>query len=147
MFRGNQNKEEMMFRSIRISDYMTTSLITTTPDADLLSAVDLLIEHGISGMPVVQDGQLIGMVSEHDCLNGILKGTYQGEVGGRVAEVMSQQIDTIAHDTDVIAAAESFMKLGRRRLPVVDASGKLIGQLSRCDVLRAIRAYELPESA
>ncbi len=134
-----------MFRSIRISDYMTTSLITTSPDADLLSAVDLLIEHGISGMPVVENGQLMGMVSEHDCLNGILKGTYQGEVGGRVSEVMSSTMDTISHDTDVIAAAEAFIKQGRRRLPVVDAQGKLIGQLSRCDVLRAVRAYELTE--
>lgn len=136
-----------MFRSIRISDYMTTNLITVSPDADLLAAVDKLIEHGISGMPVIEEGKLIGMVSEHDCLSGILKGTYQGEVGGRVSEVMSHAVDTLRQDTNVVDAAETFMRMGRRRLPVVDAQGKLVGQISRCDILRAVRAYEIPESA
>lgn len=136
-----------MFRSIRISDYMTTSLITVTPETELLSAVDLLIEHGISGMPVVENGKLVGMVSEHDCLRGILTGTYQGEVGGKVGEVMSVAVNTLPIDIDVIEAAETFIKGGRRRMPVVDATGKLRGQLSRCDILRAVRAYEIPESA
>lgn len=136
-----------MFRSIRISDYMTTNLITASPEADLLSVVDKLIEYGISGMPVVENGKLLGMVSEHDCLNAILKGTYQGEVGGRVREVMTHEVDTLALDSDVFEAAEHFMKQGRRRLPVVDTQGKLVGQISRCDVLRAVRAYEIPETA
>ena len=136
-----------MFRSIRISDYMTTNLITASPEADLLSIVDKLIEHGISGMPVVENGKLLGMVSEHDCLSAILKGTYQGEVGGRVREVMTHEVDTLALDSDVVEAAEHFMKQGRRRLPVVDAQGRLVGQISRCDVLRAVRAYEIPETA
>ena len=134
-----------MFRSIRISDYMTESLITVTPATDLLAAVDKLIKHRISGMPVVDNGQLVGMVSEHDCLSGILKGTYQGEVGGKVSEVMSQQVDTVSLDTDVVAVAETLMRQGRRRLPVVDQSGKLVGQISRCDILRAVRAYEVPK--
>lgn len=135
-----------MFRSIRISDFMTTNLITVTPQTDLLSAVDMLIKHGISGMPVVESGALVGMVSEHDCLSGILKGTYQGEVGGSVNDVMSRSVDTVKIDTDVVGVAELFMKQGRRRLPVVDGSGKLVGQISRCDILRAVRAYELPKS-
>ena len=136
-----------MFRSIRISDFMTTSLITVTPDTELLAAVDLLIEHGISGMPVVEGGKLVGMVSEHDCLSGILTGTYQGEVGGRVREAMSTDIHTLPIDLDVVEAAEIFIKGGRRRMPVVDTTGKLRGQLSRCDILRAVRAYEIPETA
>ncbi len=136
-----------MFRSMRISDYMTTNLITVKPSTDLLAAVDMLIKHGISGMPVVDNGALVGMVSEHDCLSGILKGTYQGEVGGVVSEVMSQGVDTVRQDTDVVSVAELFMKQGRRRLPVVDSNGKLVGQISRCDILRAVRAYEIPESA
>lgn len=136
-----------MFRSIRISDYMTTSLITVSPGTDLLAAVDLLIKHGISGMPVLDNGKLVGMVSEHDCLQGILRGTYQGEVGGVVSDVMSRHVATLNNDADVIAAAEEFMKGGRRRMPVVDAHGTLVGQLSRRDILRAVRAYELPESA
>ena len=144
---GTQNKDKPMFRSIRISDYMTTNLITISSDADLLSAVDRLIEHGISGMPVMDAGKLVGMVSEHDCLSGILKGTYQGEVGGRVSEVISHTVDTLRNDTDVVEAAETFMRLGRRRLPVVDAQGSLVGQISRCDILRAVRAYEIPEHA
>ena len=87
------------------------------------------------------------MVSEHDCLNAILKGTYQGEVGGRLREVMTHEVDTLALDADVVEAAENFMKQGRHRLPVVHAQGRLVGQISRCDVLRAVRAYEIPEIA
>ena len=63
-------------------------------------------------MPVVENGKLLGMVSEHDCLNAILKGTYQGEVGGRVREVMTHEVDTLALDSDVVEAAEHFMKQG-----------------------------------
>ena len=70
-----------MFRSIRISDYMTTNLITASPEADLLSIVDKLIEHGISGMPVVENGKLLGMVSEHDCLNAILRAPIRAKSG------------------------------------------------------------------
>lgn len=135
-----------MFRSILIDDFMTRNLATATEEMDLLSLVDLLLRRGISGAPVVDgSGHLIGMVSEHDCLKAILVGTYQGDVGGSVADVMTTSVDTIRLGTSIVEAANQMVTSGRRRLPVVDHENRLIGQISRGDLLRAVRAYEIPE--
>ncbi|HAY54746.1 MAG TPA: CBS domain-containing protein [Gammaproteobacteria bacterium] len=135
-----------MFRSILIDDFMTKNLATATRDMDLLALVDLLLRRGISGTPVVdQSGYLIGMVSEHDCLKAILVGTYQGDVGGIVGDVMTTQVDTIRLGTSIVEAANQMVSSGRRRLPVVDQENRLVGQISRTDLLRAVRAYEIPE--
>ena len=135
-----------MFRSILIDDFMTKNLATATRDMDLLALVDLLLRRGISGTPVVdQSGHLIGMVSEHDCLKAILVGTYQGDVGGIVGDVMTSQVDIIRLGTSIVEAANQMVSSGRRRLPVVDQENRLVGQISRTDLLRAVRAYEIPE--
>ena len=135
-----------MFRSILIDDFMTKNLATATEDMDLLSLVDLLLRRGISGAPVVDgSGHLIGMVSEHDCLKAILVGTYQGEVGGSVSDVLTTSVETIRLGTSIVEAANQMVTSGRRRLPVVDHENRLIGQISRSDLLRAVRAYEIPE--
>jgi CBS domain-containing protein len=135
-----------MFRSILIDDFMTKNLATATEEMDLLSLVDLLLRRGISGAPVVDgSGHLIGMVSEHDCLKAILVGTYQGEVGGSVSDVLTTSVETIRLGTSIVEAANQMVTSGRRRLPVVDQENRLIGQISRSDLLRAVRAYEIPE--
>ena len=135
-----------MFRSILIDDFMTKNLATATREMDLLALVDLLLRRRISGTPVVDEsGHLIGMVSEHDCLKAILVGTYQGDVGGIVGDVMTTQVDTIRLGTSIVEAANQMVSSGRRRLPVVDQENHLVGQISRTDLLRAVRAYEIPE--
>ena len=135
-----------MFRSILIDDFMTKNLATATRDMDLLALVDLLLHRGISGTPVIDgSGHLIGMVSEHDCLKAILVGTYQGDVGGIVGDVMTTQVDTIRLGTSIVEAANQMVSSGRRRLPVVNQENHLVGQISRTDLLRAVRAYEIPE--
>lgn len=135
-----------MFRSILIDDFMTKNLATATKEMDLLALVDMLLRRGISGAPVVDGaGHLIGMVSEHDCLKAILVGTYQGDVGGSVADVMTSSVETIPLGTSIVEAANQMVTSGRRRLPVVDHDNRLVGQISRSDLLRAVRAYEIPE--
>jgi CBS domain-containing protein len=135
-----------MFRSILIDDFMTKNLATATEEMDLLALVDMLLRRGISGAPVVDgSGHLIGMVSEHDCLKAILVGTYQGDVGGSVADVMTSSVETIPLGTSIVEAANQMVISGRRRLPVVDHDNRLVGQISRSDLLRAVRAYEIPE--
>jgi CBS domain-containing protein len=85
------------------------------------------------------------MVSEHDCLKAILVGTYQGDVGGSVADVMTSSVETVPLGTSIVEAANQMVISGRRRLPVVDHDNRLVGQISRSDLLRAVRAYEIPE--
>jgi len=131
-----------MLRSVKASDYMADKLITFTPDTDLFDAINLLLEHRITGAPVIcEDGKLIGLLSEADCLKAILTLTYhEEEMGGRVGDYMSPEVYTINHDDDIIAVAEDFINNGRRRLPVVK-DGKLVGQISRRDVLRAVEQF------
>lgn len=133
-----------MLRSVKAQDYMASSLISFSPETGLFDAIRTLQEYRISGAPVVDaDGRLVGMLSELDCLRAILSQTYHEEEmgsGGHVADYMSSPVDTVAHDADLTTVARQFMDRGRRRLPVV-RHGKLIGQISRRDVLRAVEEF------
>ena len=74
-----------MLKSIKVRDYMTRHLVTFRSDTDLFTAINRLLEHRISGAPVVDSqGHLIGLLSEGDCLRGILSGAYYESVGGTV---------------------------------------------------------------
>ena len=136
-----------MFRSILVDDFMTTHLATARPGMDLLALVDLLLIQGISGAPVVdQDGKLVGMISEQDCLRKILVGTYQGDIGGRVEDAMTSPVETVKMGASIVEVAEQMLMTNRRRFPVVDLEGRLKGQISRRDLLKAVRAYEIPNT-
>ena len=136
-----------MFRSILVDDFMTTHLATARPEMDLLALVDLLLIQGISGAPVVdQDGKLVGMISEQDCLRKILVGTYQGDIGGRVEDAMTSPVETVKMGASIVEVAEQMLMTNRRRFPVVDLEGRLRGQISRRDLLKAVRAYEIPNT-
>lgn len=135
-----------MFRSILVDDFMTTHLSTARPEMDLLALVDLLLIQGISGAPVVdKDGKLAGMISEQDCLRKILVGTYQGDIGGRVEDAMTSPVETVKMGASIVEVAEQMLATNRRRFPVVDSEGRLRGQISRRDLLKAVRAYEIPD--
>ena len=71
-------------------------------------------------------------------------GTYQGDIGGRVCDAMSVPVETIQLGSNIVEVAERMLKTNRRRFPVVDSDGNLRGQISRRDILRAVRAYEIP---
>ena len=110
-----------MLKSIRVADYMTRNLVTLKPHVSVNDSIRILLENRISGAPVVDDsGSLVGVFSESDCLKGALQASY--------------------HETEIssiLDAAEIFIADHRRRLPVVD-KGKLVGQISRRDLLRAM---------
>jgi len=128
-----------MLKSIKVRDYMTSDLVTFTADMDLFRAIDRLLVNQISGAPVLDEhGNLVGLLSEGDCLKGILAGSYFEEVGGTVASVMTVVVETIDADADIVKAAEHFIRMRRRRLPVID-EGRLVGQISRRDILRAMQ--------
>lgn len=130
-----------MLKSIKVRAYMTTRLVSFRPDMDLFTAINRLLEHGLASAPVVDsEGYLIGMLSESDCLRAILSGAYFEDAHGSVGNFMTAAVDTIDADTDIIVAAELFLRGQRRRLPVLE-SGALVGMLSRCDVLRAVKEF------
>ncbi|MCF7981716.1 MAG: CBS domain-containing protein, partial [Pseudomonadales bacterium] len=104
----------------------------------LFEAVSLLQKNRISGAPVIdENGHLVGVLSEGDCLNAIIKNIYYEEAGGKVSEYMSTEVETIGPDEDIIDIAVDFNKKRKRRFPVID-DGRLVGQISQRDILRAV---------
>jgi CBS domain-containing protein len=124
---------------------MARDLITVTPETDAYDAIALLLKHRISGAPVVDgSGNLVGMLSERDCLKTLLHAQYHNLPTALVKDLMSTELRTIPSDTDVLQVAELFVHNRFRRLPVVDR-GRLVGQISRKDVLRAIQRMRSSE--
>jgi len=128
-------------KSVKVADYMTRRVITVAPHTSVVAAMGLMLEHKISGMPVVTDsGQLVGMLSEVDAMRVVVQGSYYDESTGVAADFMHAPVDTVAPDLDIYSLAEMFIGNHRRRYPVVTAAGALVGQISRRDVLKVAHA-------
>ena len=125
--------------ALKAEDCMVRELVTVRPDTDAYDAIALLLKHRISGMPVVDEsGKLVGMLSERDCLKTLLDAQYHNMPTALVKDLMSTELRTIGPDMGIVPIAELFLNQKFRRLPVVD-KGRLVGQVSRKDVLRAIQ--------
>ncbi len=125
-----------------VREFMATGLKTIPADMPILKAVDFLLKHKVSGSPVVDgDQKLVGIISEKDCLAVMIHGGADHDIPtGTVAEYMSKTVNTLPPDMDIYYAAGRFLKHVYRRFPVVE-DGRLVGQISRRDLLRAIQKY------
>ena len=124
--------------TIKVKEYMTRRLITLEPDTELLHAVHTLNKHNIAGAPVVDsEGTLVGILTEKDCLKVVYKAAYYSEYGGRVADLMSREVETVSPDDNLVEIAKRFIEGRFHRYPVLD-NGRLVGQISRRDALRAL---------
>jgi CBS domain-containing protein len=128
----------MFKKSCVVKDYMARTLITFKADTDVLDAVHELVKNRIAGAPVVDDsGNLIGMLSELDCMKVTLHAGYHGDWGGPISDYMTHGVETVDADMSIIDLAQLFIDSNFRRFPVVD-NNRLVGQISRRDVLRAL---------
>ena len=128
----------MPIKSCLVKDYMTKTLVTFKGDTNILDAIHTLVEHRIAGAPVVDDaGNLVGMLSELDCLKVALQAGYYGEYGGPVADYMSGDVMTVNAEMSIVDLAQRFIDSRYRRFPVTDRN-RLVGQISRRDALRAL---------
>ena len=124
-----------------VAKYMATNLYTFRPEQGIDEAIDVMLEKRISGGPVLdENGALIGMLSERDCLKIMVDAAYLNYPAGRgtVGDYMSTDVKTIDIDKDVLDAANMFLSGSVRRFPVVE-NGKLKGQISRRDIMKAAR--------
>lgn len=122
----------------RIRDYMATDVVTLAPDMEILRAMELLLDMKFSGAPVVDEsGRLVGVLSKKDCLKAALNASYHQQWGGVIADYMSTSVETLDANLDLVTAAERFLASHYRRFPVME-DGRLIGQISRADLLRAL---------
>ncbi len=124
----------------KVRDHMDRHVPTLSPDTDILDAVRFLLKHKVTGAPVVDpSGRLVGIVTEKDCLKLVAVGIDGNLPRGPVANFMTPDPITIPSDMDIYYAAGQFLKVNFRRFPVVD-DGKLVGALTRFDLLRVIQA-------
>ncbi len=127
-------------QAVSVADYMTRKLITFSPDQPMFEVVQSLLKNKISGAPVMNEqGELCGVISEGDCLKEVVKGQYNNmpNLAGHAKDHMTQNVITISPEMNIFDAADMFLSKRIRRFPVVD-QGKLIGQISQKDIMRAV---------
>jgi len=128
----------MTQKKLLVKDYMTRRLTTLTPDTAIMQAVNTLIAKNITGAPVVDDErQMIGILTQKDCMKVVLNAAYHSEIGGLVRDFMSTDIASLSPEMSLIEAAQKFLDQNYHRYPVLD-EGVLVGLLSRRDILRAM---------
>jgi CBS domain-containing protein len=142
---------------MKIKEVMTREIKSLSPDTNAIEALKLLEKTQISGLPVIdKDGKLVGMFTEKDILEHILP-SYIHKVGRfvyeenpkatkkkfselskmKVAQLMRKEVISVSEDTALCEVARIMLTQKARRIPVVDKSGKVIGIIARCDVLKA----------
>ena len=127
--------------TLTAKDYMNTQMVTLAPDTDVMAAINIFVRRGIGSAPVVgESGKLLGMLSEKDCLKAALTASYEGVAAGPVKEFMSDKTVTVSPDTTVLEVASMFVDSNYKRYPVVK-DGKLLGLISRANILRAINDH------
>ena len=132
--------KEVKMPPILVSDHMATRLITFKPEQSINEVIETLLSRRISGAPVVnEENELIGVISEGDCLKEVVKGKYDNLpiLSGKVSEYMSTQVVSISSETNIFEAAKMFLGRRIRRFPVIK-DGKLIGQISQKDIMKAV---------
>lgn len=138
-YTGLQGENKNDLKPNLVSNYMATNLITFSPKQSVLEVMQILITKHISGGPVVNEKkELLGMISEGDCMKQISESRYYNipMADALVEKFMVTDIHTISGDISIFDAASMFYKTHRKRFPVLQ-DGKLIGQISRRDVLKA----------
>lgn len=142
---------------MRARDIMTTDIVTVAPSTPVSAVAQLLVERRISAVPVVADGQLVGIVSEGDLLHREEAGTeskpswwselfrstedraqaYLKAHGQRAEDVMSRDLKTVGPDVEMSEVASIMERAKVKRVPVVE-QGRLMGIVSRADLLRLL---------
>jgi len=139
-FQGERAKKVKVTPSkLTVENIMTSQLVIFSPEQSIHEVMSAFIKHRISGVPVVDEsGQLVGVISEADCMKEISDSRYFNLpiLDKSVAHFMTKEVDTIDASTSVFDAASLFSKSSRRRFPVMK-NNRLVGQVSRKDIVIA----------
>jgi CBS domain-containing protein len=131
-------------KSVEVSEYMQTKPITVRPSMNVYEAAQKIMENKVSGVAVVdENNNLVGMLSELDCLQAIVSAVYNGNSPGAalVEDVMTKDVEVNKPGDDIIDVASSMLDHKHRRRPVVE-NGKLIGQVTCRQILRVIKDFD-----
>lgn len=150
---------------MKARDIMTTAVVTVAPDTPVGRIASLLLQHRISAVPVTSEGNVLGIVSEGDLMHRPENGTerarswwleafadaetlardYARTHGRCAVDVMTRHIVSVTEETDAGEIANLLDSHGIKRVPVV-REGRLVGIVSRADLLRALIASRTPSA-
>lgn len=143
---------------MKIKEVMKREVISVKPTDNALDVLNLLFKMQISGLPVIDDqGKLVGMFTEKNVLSFILP-SYIEKIGNfiyeedpksikgkfaylskmQISQVMRRDVVTAREDSSLCEIAKDMLIRKARRIPVIDETGKVIGIVSRCDILKAL---------
>ncbi len=148
-----RHARERLSRSLQAKDVMTREVAFVRPDTPLAEVAELMSRRGISGVPVVADGRVAGIISEKDFL--VHMGSKEiknfmglaaqclrdqgcqgmGIPGGKAADLMTSPAVTVGEDVPVLEIARIFKEKNINRAPVIDSQGRLTGIVARADLL------------
>lgn len=131
-----------MLQSVNLRDYMLPNPVRVSPEDNIMDAMKVIIENKISGVCVVDaDANLVGILSEMDCLRAVLGAIYNNNNIGIVREHMASDNLVVANpNEDIVSVAQDMLLKNKRRRPVVE-NGKLIGQITCRQLLSAVMKF------
>jgi len=131
-----------------ITKYMATDLITFTPETNVIEVIRTFLNNKISGAPVLNEKkEVVGLIDDKDCLRLLIDSVYHNEpiANVKVQSYMTSVMKIIDVNANVVDAAKIFLETKYKRLLVINEDGKLIGQISRQDILEAIDTIYVPK--
>jgi CBS domain-containing protein len=149
---------QRLSQAIRVGDLLEQGVVSVHPETPLPEVATLMIQHRISGLPVVDDaGHVVGIVSEHDFVTHArtegdrtvieILPAEGGDQAGQgpayahvAADIMTRDVVTLAEDTPLPEIAAAFHQRKVNRLPVTDGEGHLLGIVSRWDLVQSVLA-------
>ena len=133
-----------MLRSVAVREHMLKNPVAVRPEDSVYDAIHAIIVNRISGVCVVDgEDKLVGILSELDCMRAILSATYNEQAAGKVSEFMTRDVITAGLDDDIVNLAADMLAHKHRRRPVVE-DGRLVGQISCRQILRAVKEFAGP---
>ena len=132
-----------MLQSVGLRDYMLANPVKVKSDDSLMDAMKVIIDNKVSGVCVVdKSDNLVGILSELDCLRAVLGAVYNDSGVGQVKDFMASDNLVVANpNEDIVDVAQDMLLKNKRRRPVVE-TGKLIGQITCRQLLAAVKRFQ-----
>ena len=131
---GMITRVEELGYELKISQVMTTNVVTFSPDMTMLEALNLIQHHRISGAPVIMNGEVVGIISTED----LIRALRDGRIDRKVSDYMSKNLITAKATDKVVEALRIFAKKNVGRLPILDENNKLVGLLTKGDITNGL---------
>lgn len=128
------NRVEELSYDLKIREVMTADLKSATPQLPLSKVLEILRIHRISGLPVVEEDKLVGIVSLED----IVRAMQKNDLSAATSQYMTREVVTAASYDSVVKAMRTFTEKGLGRLPVLDENQKPVGMITKGDITRGI---------